>query len=62
MKFGVQFIFHPTPEKMRNVGDTLLSAFNVAGVSTILATHSSLGLIVMGVGYGLKIVSNMFTH
>jgi len=61
MRCGIKFLLCPTPEKIRNAGDLLLSAFSLAGVGTILAENTTLGLIFLGTGYALKILSNMFT-
>lgn len=61
MQFGIKLFFHPTPEKIRNLGDLFLGAFNLAGISALLTEHATAGFIVMGIGFACKILSNMCT-
>jgi len=63
MNFGIKYIFHPTPDKIRTLGDCLLGAFGIGGsLSAVFGTHHTITGIALSIGFLLKIASNMFVE
>jgi hypothetical protein len=58
MKFGIKYTFDPTPHKMRVAGDLMLAFLGTAGISAIVSNHPTIGAVISGVGYFLKLAAN----
>ena len=62
MRFGIKYIWHPTPTKIKHAADALNGALGASGLVTVLADHTKTGIALAASAFVLKAVSNFFTH
>jgi len=60
MKFGLKYYWHPTPKKIRLLGDSLAAASVFASTMTMLDGQKEFAIAVFISGWVGKFLSNMF--
>lgn len=62
MKFGIKYTFDPTPHKMRLAGDLMMAFLGTTGISTIVNNHPTIGAVITGAAFFLKLAANFSTN
>lgn len=61
MTFGWNEYWKPTPKIVRKIADAVNTLTAAAGTYTAITGNTKIGVIVMVVGYAVKIISNFFS-
>ena len=62
MKFNIKYYYHPTPAKMRKLGDALLGVSQFATVYAVVNDSKELAIAFMILGLVGKFMTNLFAE
>ena len=62
MKFSIKYYYHPTPAKMRKLGDALLGVSQFATGYAVVNDSKELAIAFMIIGLAGKFMTNFFAE
>ena len=62
MKFNIKYYYHPTPAKMRKLGDALLGVSQLATGYAVVNDSKELAIAFMILGLVGKFITNLFAE